>query len=90
MTEAGRAILRQVVLKINEVAPKGVGHWDQAWEIVSEPSDRFLDALSAWEASNTPQTREELQAAANDFVRSWRSAAERWRKSGRGTPVTAT
>ena len=51
--------------------------------MIAEPSDAFLDALSAWEASDTSDTRDALHSAASEFVRVWRCAADAWEVEGR-------
>jgi len=83
MTARGRRVLEKVVRRIDEVSPRGLGRWGPAWDIISEPSDQFLDALSQWEEEDSPGTRATLQRAADSFVRSWRAAANQWEQAGR-------
>ena len=82
MSERGRRIAAKVIRRIGEVTPEGLGRWDQAWRLLEEPSDAFLDALSAWEREDAPLTREALQDAADDLVRAWRKAGDAWRAAG--------
>ncbi len=35
--------------RVAELVSVGLGHWDEAWELVEEPSGHFLDLLHAWE-----------------------------------------
>jgi hypothetical protein len=86
-TEQGRVVLERVLHRVREVAPTGLGHWSTAWDRIAEPGDRFLDTLRAWEANDTPDTREALQAAADSFVRAWKDAAIEW--DARGRPIVA-
>ncbi len=81
-TEAGRLVLDRVVRRIGEVSPAGLGRWRPAWDIVADPSDRFLDTLRLWESEDSPATRAKLQAAADAFVTAWRLAARRWKDAG--------
>ena len=90
MTERGRRVLEKVVRRIDDVAPPGLGRWGSTWDIISEASDRFLDALSRWEHEDSPSTRANLQNAADSFVRSWRAAAIRWEQAGRPVDHGAT
>ena len=83
MTGKGRRILEKVVRRIGEVSPPGLGQWSRAWNMIEEPSDAFLDALSAWEANDTSDTRDALHSAATEFVWAWRQAAEAWEAEGR-------
>lgn len=78
VTDAGRLILRKVIVRIGEVSPPGLGHWSPAWDLVHEPGDAFLDALKLWEQEDSPGTRQALQRAAEAFVGAWRDAARRW------------
>ena len=90
MTDRGRELLKRVVERIGEVSPPGLGHWGPAWDLIEEPSDTFLDALSTWEQDDTPDTRDTLHSAASDFVRAWRRAAQAWEDEGRpGVTVEA-
>lgn len=82
MSDRGRRIAEKVLRRIDEVTPKGLGRWDQAWQLLEEPSDAFLDALAAWEREDVPLTREALQDAADDLVRAWRKAGEAWKAAG--------
>ncbi len=89
MTERGCLICARVAKRIGEVAPRGLGHWEGAWEIVAGPSDAFLDRIHEWEADDAPETRAALEDAVNDFVRAWRVAAALWEAAGRPGPELA-
>lgn len=86
MTERGCLICARVAKRIGEVAPKGLGHWEEAWDIVAGPSDEFFDRLHEWESRDAPDTRAALEAAVNEFVRAWRRAAQAWETAGRTEP----
>lgn len=76
--EKQRTICRRVSARIDEVTPEGLGRWDQALEIVREPSDDFLDALDDFLDDDSPGTRAALQEAADELVRAWREAGRRY------------
>ena len=80
--ERRRRICEKLARRIGEVTPDGLGRWDEAWERVREPSDRFLDALTAYLEEDAPETRARVQRAADDLVRAWRSAGEAWKAQG--------
>ena len=83
--EKARVVSGRVADRIRKVAPPGLGRWDLAWELVAAPSDVFLDALSAWEAADTPGIRSELATASTLLVKAWASAARQWEAAGRPT-----
>ena len=76
-------ILRRVSERIQEVATPGIGRWGPAWDFVADPSNEFLDAFRAWEQHDCPDTRRELQTAANRLVRAWKDASRQWEAAGR-------
>ena len=81
--ELRRHICGKVARRISEVAPQGLGRWDDAWDRVREPSDAFLDALAAFLEADTPETRDRIQRAADTLVRAWRLAGQEWEAHGR-------
>ena len=72
--EKARKIAWIVSERIREVTTPGLGQWEPTWEIVAEPSDRFMEALLAWEHSGLPADLEAVQRAAEALVDSWRGA----------------
>lgn len=80
--ERARRIARYVAAKVSEVAPPGLGHWDGAWKIVADPSERFLDALNGWEQNGSADDRAAVQDAGRRLVAAWRRAAELWEENG--------
>lgn len=83
-TDDHRAIIcARLSRRISEVVPYGLGHWPEAWGMIEAESDAFLDALSAFLADDTPDTRRWIQFRADELVRAWRRAGINWRKSGR-------
>lgn len=79
-SEYRRRICKKLARRIAEVTPAGLGTWDEAWEIVADPSNRFLDALSAFLESDTRETRRVIQEVADELVRAWRRAGQAWRR----------
>lgn len=73
--EHTRRICRRVTAVINEISPKGLGHWDTAWRMVDAPSGAFLDALDAWVKKDSTETREEVKLAARRLLMAWEDAA---------------
>jgi hypothetical protein len=93
-TEGATMVARRLAQRVEAVAPKGLGTWGPAWELVAEPSVMFLDALHRWEAATDPSPdgeealRDDVRVAGNAVVEAWREAARRWDAAGRpGAPV---
>lgn len=86
--EKVRKVCANLSHQVSTVAPKGLGHWDPAWQIVEEPSAAFLEALAEFEVADTDLTRDKLLRAANAVVKAWRQAALEWEKVERpGAPT---
>ena len=83
--EKARIVAERVAALVREVAPEGLGHWDPAWELVAAPSDVFMDRLAEWEATDSPVTRSQLEAASTALVEAWAEAARQWAEAGRPT-----
>ena len=84
-SERVRQVAERVVHRIGEVTPAGLGahgwHFSRAY--VQPREDPYLDALSAWAKTDTPDTREALQRAVELYVGAWRRAGEEWEAAGR-------
>ena len=78
-----RHVCRRVARRIGKVTPRGLGLWDPAWELVREPSNAFMEALATWGEADTTESRNCLQAAAEELVKAWRRAGEEWEACGR-------
>lgn len=83
--ERAREICRRLTRDVADVAPKGIGRWDRAWEIVDGPSASFMLALSTWEADPTSEAAK--QAVRDNYravVEAWRRAAEEFTREEAG------
>lgn len=78
----GRRLCRIIHKRVARVASQGLGLWSEAWEIVEEPSTRFLDLLMAWEDSGSERDRDALEAAAHAVVNAWKEVDRRYREAG--------
>lgn len=83
--DAVKVVARRVTERIGELAPKGLGRWDGAWELVADPSDEFMDALAIWRTGDTEENRERVQRTADALVQAWAEAAAEWEARGRPT-----
>lgn len=75
--EKARRIARVVSERIAEVTTPGLGRWDEAWEVVAEPSDYFMDALHLWE-TDAAQSSAAVELAAQRLVDAWRQADKKF------------
>ena len=76
--ERANNVCRFLTMKVSEVAPAGLGCWQTAWQIVEEPSNRFLDALNSWERSGSAEDERRMYAEADAVLAAWREAARQW------------
>lgn len=68
------ALCRRLTEDVARVVPPGVGYRPDAWEVVEEPSRRFLDLLNAWESTGDPALRAEIREAYDSVVEAWQVA----------------
>ena len=80
-SEKGRKIAWIVTERVREVTTPGLGRWDPAWELVSGPSDCFMDALHQWETTGTPEDLENVHGSAEALVAAWRKADTKFQVS---------
>lgn len=78
-------LCRRLATDVARVAPPGLGTWEPAWKIISDPSDRFLDLLNEWEATGTPELRPAISEAYDAVVAAWTDAASRYTGRARDT-----
>jgi hypothetical protein len=57
--------------------PPGVGGWPAAWEIVEEPSQRFLTSLH-WLERGIGDPKEAVRMG-QEVLEAWRKATRMWR-----------
>lgn len=55
----------------------GIGGWDRAWEIVEEPSRRFLQYLRTY-TTGGDMARKRAENAGNEVVKAWKRAREEY------------
>ena len=80
--EAGTRLCRQLAAWVGRKVTPGLGRWDDAWDYVSEPSDRFMDALNQWEATGAPEDWTALDEAYVSLARAWLEADRRFLQVG--------
>ena len=79
--ERARRIAFAVSERVAEASTPGLGHWDLTWELVAEPSDRFLDALYEWERSGERDDLDTVQSEAETLVLAWQTADAKFQVS---------
>ena len=73
--ERGHRLCQRLAGRIADVAPRGIGHWDRAWEIVDGPSAAYVIALTSWEADPSDLTMQRVTDTYERVVEAWRQAA---------------
>lgn len=81
--ERAKRMLRKLADYVNRTAPPGLGHWPRAWEMVEEPSGRFLDAVHEWEVTGDPELVPAINVAIKAAGRAWAEAARLWIEAGK-------
>ena len=81
-----------VAEEIARLVRPGLGRWGPAWELVAEPSDAFLDALSAWKESGLSADLRAVKKTAAELIAAWADADRRalesgWHASSRHDPA---
>jgi hypothetical protein len=76
-------LCRELSRQVSYVAPPGLGHWEPAWEIVEEPSCRFLEVLDNWVQTGDDETKHGAKINAGKVLDAWREASQRYREAGR-------
>lgn len=77
---AGTRALRKVISTIQ--IPKGIGSFDEAWEIVSEADEALVAAIAACDEDDTPENRDAVRRAAREWKMRWTEAIARFEESG--------
>ena len=76
----GREVCERLVQRIAEVAPTGIGLWDEAWTIVDGPSADFMVALSSWESDPTAASMARVTLTYERVVAAWGAAAVQYQR----------
>lgn len=81
--ERAAELCRRLAADVAKVAPKGLGAWPPAWEIVEAPSKRFLDLLDEYvETGERERLIPPIREAYAAVVAAWEEAARRWTRAG--------
>ena len=72
--DAANQVCKSLTRLVGEIAPKGIGHWDRAWDIVADADVEFVQALLAWEREPTVEAQARVQVAFNAVLEQWQFA----------------
>lgn len=72
--EAARKLCEHLARDVAAIAPVGIGHWPEAWDIVAAHDTSFVIALSVWEATGSEADRARVRAAYTSVLDAWREA----------------
>ena len=78
--EASRKFCERLARDVAEIAPDGIGRWDEAWEIVAGSDAEFIIALTRWEATGAAEHRELVRPAYHAVLDAWRRASTLYRQ----------
>lgn len=88
--ERSRLICQRVSEGVAAVAPRQIGRWTPAWELVEAPSAAFLEALGSWVETGSMEDQRAVQRTAEAVRNAWREAVRQWEAAGRpGTSEVA-
>ena len=73
--EKGRLLSWKLAEAVAAIAPKGIGHWDRAWQIVDGPGADYMLALISWEKSPSDEAAMVVSVAYDGVLEAWRIAA---------------
>ncbi len=73
--ERGKALCVTLVKDIGKVATPGLGLWQEAWELVAEPSADFMGELLRWEQTGDEVLVDGVRRAYDALVSAWAEAA---------------
>ena len=76
--EAARKLCEQLARDVAAIAPVGIGHWPEAWDIVAAHDTSFVIALSVWEATGFEADRAKVRMAYTSVLDAWRKAVAAW------------
>ena len=88
--EAARKLCEHLACDVAAIAPVGIGHWPEAWEIVAPADSSFVIALTAWEATGSESDRTKVRAAYHAVLAAWGTAVEQVPTTGAGRMMSAT
>ncbi len=78
----GKILCEKLADHVAVIAPKGIGLWDRAWEIVDGSSATFMNALSAWEIEPSNVTMQRVSVAYDAVMAAWRVAVAEYTTEG--------
>ena len=78
----GKILCQKLAAAVASIAPKGIGCWDRAWQIVDAPSAEFMAALSAWEIDPSDMTMQRVSDAYDVVMAAWGVAVAEYTTEG--------
>ncbi|HUE96838.1 MAG TPA: hypothetical protein VMN39_09270 [Longimicrobiaceae bacterium] len=76
--EAATKLCQRLTSEVSAIAPVGLGHWPETWEIVGDADSAFMLALVGWERTGSEADRVKVRDAYNRVLDAWREAARRY------------
>lgn len=80
--EAVRKACERLTADVDEIAPPGIGEWDEVWEMVGSADTAFMIAVDAWQADPTTEGQARVREAYDAVLAAWRDAAQQYERMG--------
>ena len=78
----GTELCRRLSSAVAALAPRGIGRWERAWEIVGPADSEFMIALTAWEADPTDAPMARVESAYKAVLCAWAEAIREYEEQG--------
>ena len=66
--------------QIANIAPPGIGNWDEAWEIVAQADAEFMVALFEWERTGDDAAQVRVREGYDRVLDAWREATRQFER----------
>jgi hypothetical protein len=75
-------LCRRLSTHVAQETPRGLRHWEPAWELVEAPSRELLEALSIYEQTGSEAAKRRCIELTGAVLAAWRQAAAEWEHAG--------
>jgi hypothetical protein len=82
--EKATALCRRLNHDVAEIAPPGIGHWDDVWTMTASADTGFMLRLVDWERTGEEPERLALRDAYWGVLEAWRDAVRAYEREQQG------
>ena len=76
----GTKLCERLAEEVFKIAPTGIGHWDDCWEIVGDADTEFMLSLLAWERTGSETDKNLVRTAYDRVLDAWREASRQYER----------